>query len=284
MTAVLAKTKKAIRGKTMDGKLKPKINNAFKAFLPSLAGEEYERLEQNIKDEGVREPLVIWRQTDQILDGMHRYEIATKHDIPYKTTFLDFKDEEEALDWIADNQCGRRNLTDQQRLYFLGRNYRKSVGARGGVQSEERENVAEVLAEKEDVSASTVLNAGRYAEAVDRISQFSPKAREAILTGAAEATISDVVNLSKQPDNIVKAAATKLGDGKAFDEISIPAPRKKNGAPVYDDRKIGEVIAKLTRAFTARAKALGKSKEWEACDKAIEVLDASWKRWQKSSS
>ncbi|MCI7304081.1 MAG: ParB N-terminal domain-containing protein [Clostridiales Family XIII bacterium] len=91
-----------------------KIDYDFKKCLPALTPEEYANLEASILKEGVRDPIILWNET--IIDGHNRYQICTDHNITeFPTTAMDFKSKDQALEWILQNQLGRRNLTDFQR-------------------------------------------------------------------------------------------------------------------------------------------------------------------------
>ena len=86
------------------------INQEFKALIPPLSLEEYSQLEKNIIADGCREPLVVFNNT--LVDGHNRYEICTKHDLPFSILDKEFADCGAAKLWMIDNQNGRRNLTD----------------------------------------------------------------------------------------------------------------------------------------------------------------------------
>lgn len=90
--------------------MKIEICTEFKALIPPLSLEEYSQLEKNIIADGCREPLVVFNNT--LVDGHNRYEICTKHDLPFSILEKDFADSGEAKLWMIDNQNGRRNLTD----------------------------------------------------------------------------------------------------------------------------------------------------------------------------
>lgn len=90
------------------------INEKFKSLIPPLTEEEYKELEQSILSEGCREPLTVWDGV--IVDGHHRYEICTKHNIPFNTRDIHFENEDEAMIWIITNQLSRRNITDFVRV------------------------------------------------------------------------------------------------------------------------------------------------------------------------
>jgi hypothetical protein len=55
---------------------------------------------------------VIWRGKNIIVDGVHRYQICQKHGIKFPKLFMDFSSRAEVIQWIIDNQFGRRNLSD----------------------------------------------------------------------------------------------------------------------------------------------------------------------------
>ena len=86
------------------------IKEEFKKLIPALTAEEFKQLEENILKDGIRDPLVLWN--GYLIDGHNRYQIAFKHGLEYKTIDKEFKDEDEVIIWMIDNQDGRRNLTD----------------------------------------------------------------------------------------------------------------------------------------------------------------------------
>lgn len=86
-----------------------KIDEEFKNLIPKLSNEELKQLEENIIEEGCREPIVLWNNT--IVDGHNRYEICNRNNIEFKTTNKEFSNREEAKMWIIKNQFGRRNLS-----------------------------------------------------------------------------------------------------------------------------------------------------------------------------
>jgi hypothetical protein len=90
-----------------------KIDPIFKALIPPLSDDEFFRLEENLIADGCRDPLVVW---DGILiDGHNRFEICTKHNIRFDTKDMEFKNHDDAKEWMLWNQLGRRNLTDYDR-------------------------------------------------------------------------------------------------------------------------------------------------------------------------
>jgi N6-adenosine-specific RNA methylase IME4 len=164
------------------------INRQFKALIRPLSSDEYEQLEQNLLDEGCRDPLVVWGDT--LLDGHNRYEICTKHGIDYRTVQAPvyIRTDEDAEDWIDKNQLGRRNLTREEFTLIVGRRYnrrKKGDGERGPKKLDQNEpaSTAEIIAAEHGISPATVKRAGKFAEAVDTVKETEP---EVVARGEAE--------------------------------------------------------------------------------------------------
>ena len=89
------------------------IDNEFKSLIPPLTREEYDGLENSILTEGCRDALVVWGDT--LIDGHNRFEICSRHGIPFRTIQKDFDDRDSVIEWIIKNQFGRRNLPAYER-------------------------------------------------------------------------------------------------------------------------------------------------------------------------
>lgn len=89
------------------------INPRFKNLIPPLTQDERKQLEENILDEGIREPLITWNGI--LIDGHNRYSIAKKFGLEFQTKEMDFENESDAEIWIIKNQFGRRNLSKYDR-------------------------------------------------------------------------------------------------------------------------------------------------------------------------
>ena len=86
------------------------IKEEFKKLIPPLSKEEYDQLQTNCLNEGIREAILTWNGF--IIDGHNRYEIAKRWDLEFTTESKSFKDELDVKIWMAYNQLGRRNLQD----------------------------------------------------------------------------------------------------------------------------------------------------------------------------
>jgi N6-adenosine-specific RNA methylase IME4 len=93
--------------------MKLNIDADLKKLIPPLAPDERALLEASIIAEGCRDAIITWNDT--IVDGHNRYEICTKHGIPFRTEDRDFESADEVKVWMINNQFGRRNLSNYQR-------------------------------------------------------------------------------------------------------------------------------------------------------------------------
>jgi len=139
--------------------MKLKIDPDFKNLIPPLRTEEFEQLELNILSEKrCREAILIWRGF--IVDGYNRYFICSKHKIPFEVTKLHFISKEDALIWIAENQLGRRNLSDAVRIDIATR--RAEL-----LKAKKPIKVRKTIAEAAGVSEQTVQRYVKIIESAD---------------------------------------------------------------------------------------------------------------------
>lgn len=132
----------------------PAVNDSFLNLIPIPLPEELDNLKKSILTEGCRDPLVVWAETNTLLDGHNRLSICLEHDLPYQVKLMSFADENEAKVWIILNQFSRRNLNPFQRSELalklesiFAAQARKNQGARTHPEPiRTREAVAEVAA------------------------------------------------------------------------------------------------------------------------------------------
>ena len=175
------------------------VDEEFQSILPVLDEETYAMLEENLLQNGCVYPLVLWENI--LIDGHNRYEICTKHEIPFSTVSKEFESRDEALIWIVISQVARRNLSPVQLTYYRGLHYRTDKKISGGnnqysINSEKVHNepqqkeeaTASRLAKHYRVSRSTIKRDAKVAEAIDAIGMTSPEAKKSILSGETSIT------------------------------------------------------------------------------------------------
>lgn len=234
-----------------------KVDAEFRDKIPPLTEDEFKRLEENIVADGaVREPLVVWNGT--IIDGHHRWAIIQKHpEIPYTVKEMDFPDRWAAIAWMCGNQLGRRNVTDEQRTYLLGKLYEarkktKGNNAKRGADGKYLKNqndslgldhpTAAQIAEEVGTGRGNVLKAGKYAEGLDKAENTVQGFREQILSGKVKAKKCDIYALRKLDGEELKEAVEELKKPKE--------ERKPKAKPNYadgDTRKTYQRIRELSR-------------------------------------
>jgi ParB family chromosome partitioning protein len=208
------------------------IDPEFKKLIPPLRPEEYVQLEANIKREGCRDPLVLWRRGEcdyVLIDGHNRYEICEAHGMQYAVKEMEFAGRDAVMDWIDKNQLGRRNLTKEDFTLIIGRRYnrmKKGKGEHVGNQYtlEKAQNeplpktTAEVIAEEHGVSRETVKRAGKLADAVEQV-ELMPESEEMTHQEVIQEA-KKIVHVSQNtgemewytPQNIIEMARCVMGN------------------------------------------------------------------------
>jgi ParB-like chromosome segregation protein Spo0J len=89
------------------------IDSEFKSLLRPLTAMEYADLQESIRADGCRHPVVIWNGL--LIDGHQRVEICQKLNKGYRIVEKHFATRHEAKLWVIKNQMARRNLNDVQK-------------------------------------------------------------------------------------------------------------------------------------------------------------------------
>lgn len=194
-----------------------KVNPKFKLLIPPLSTEEYQQLEQNIVRDGCRDPLVVWMDT--LVDGHNRFEICTKHRLLFDVIEMQFENEDRAIDWIIDNQLGRRNLDPTQASILRGKQYnrlKRGNGVRGPGKLDQNDpaSTAEVLAVRHGVSSPTIKRDGQFAEAVEALEIESE-----VFTKTIDVPKSEVIEAAKPVIEAVKSGVPKTEVKRLTEEV-----------------------------------------------------------------
>lgn len=164
------------------------IKEELRMLIPPLTAEEIAGLEQSIKTEGCREPIILWKDREEniLIDGHNRYRICQDNNLPFKTLFKEFKNLDEVKDWMIDNQLSRRNLTELQKSYLRGLQYsreKKSVGGdkkKSSGQNDQMET-REKLAQEHKVSPKTIQRDEKFALGLDKLTEGNKELKDKIL-------------------------------------------------------------------------------------------------------
>jgi len=210
----------------------------FKNLIPPLMKEERERLEDSIRNEGVREPLIVWNNI--LVDGHNRKEIADKLKKNYKIKGIKFKDRNAVILWIINNQLGRRNISlyDRTRLALryeeiIKPKAKENMSKGGqGLTTLSKVNTRKELSKMSKTSEGTISK-------VKFIEQKATKETKDKLSNGTE-TINRVYTILKRQEKVKEikkelASPIKL-ENKKYEIVYAD--------PAWDyDRKVGEGIA-----------------------------------------
>ena len=173
------------------------IDKEFESLIPPLSSEEFAQLEENCVKEGIRDALIVWKQEDgnQILvDGHNRFRISARHGgIPFNIKQMEFKDRDEVIVWIADNQLGRRNLhvLDREALMNIKRQAfsrqakKRQATSTGGAKPQLRENLPQAgTGRVRDIIGKELGVSGRQVDKLHAINQkATPEIKQQVRDG-----------------------------------------------------------------------------------------------------
>lgn len=218
-------------------------------LIPPLSAEERNQLEINLLSDGVREPLIVWRNPDSenyiLLDGHNRYEICTKLNLDFKVQEVktNLKNIEQAKEWMILNQLGKRNLSENQKSYFRGKQYETEKQSHGGARissihnehlkneeqnqeqissihnehlknnEEQNQKTIDKLATLHKVSASTINRDQKYAQNIDILVAEDADLRWKILNKEIDIPKKNLEKLIEQTENLPQIRQY-LKDGK----------------------------------------------------------------------
>lgn len=232
-----------------------RIDPEFANKIPPIGEDEFNQLRENILAAGeVYEALVVWNGV--LVDGHNRWKVIQEHpEVKWSVRTMDFPDKWAAFEWMYKNQLGRRNLTDEQRTYTIGKMYEARKNAQGGtganqhtvrneqtgqfVHSATRENVkagtAGEIGREVGMDGRSVRRSEKFAKGVDALREVSPEAADKVLSGKANLTKKDVQSISKMPPKAVESAANAIVKGKPIDATEEKPKPKRETATKIDD-------------------------------------------------
>lgn len=222
-----------------------RIDPEFQNKIPPISEEEFKQLRENILAAGeVYEPLVVWNGV--LVDGHNRWKVIQEApSVKWRVRYIVCANKWAAFEWMYKNQLGRRNLTDEQRTYTIGKMYearKKSTGGQGSNQYTNKEQLpqngetakkkygtAAAIGRDLGIGKNTVERAGEFAKGIDTLRDINPEAADKVLTGKANITKSGVASIAKMEQNDVEAAADAILADMATVKPEPKKPKKNTG-------------------------------------------------------
>lgn len=234
-----------------------KVEPEFEGKIPPLTEAEFQQLRENILEAGeVYEPIRVWNGT--VVDGHNRLKVIRENpEVRWSAKDMEFADKWAAFDWMYRNQLGRRNLTDEQRTYMIGKMYEarkhshgnhaergedgKYLSRQNGDLGSGKTSVA--IAKELGVGQKTVERAEKFAKGIDALKQVSPGAADKILKGQAKvkgkSTLGndidvkvnkrDVAAIAGASPELQQQAARAIEKGETLPAMTTGKPGRGNG-------------------------------------------------------
>jgi len=202
------------------------IDEEFQRLLPPLEKRDFCSLEDDILLRGCMNPIVLWEGI--LIDGHNRYNIVTKHSLPYNTISLEFASRDEVMAWMIKVQIDRRNLTPMQLTYYRGLHYNIEKKLHGGSERFNQElpsgqnvhlegSTANRLSEQYNVTSRTIRRDGQIADVLIAIGKESEEAKINILTGTTRISRKQLHEMTSATEDDIAETASEIVAG-TFEE------------------------------------------------------------------
>lgn len=240
--------------KYSSGDVIPIVLPAFSELLPPLPDEQYERLEQDILQNGCYSPIILNEELN-IVDGHHRHKICEEHNVSYEMAVFSFEDILEAQQWELETQKARRNLSawelGQIALKLkpaLEEKGKAHMSAGGGDQKSESAksglvNSSNPIPEAVDTRKQLAQTAGIGEQTMGRIIQIDEHApapvKEALNTG--ELSVNQGYNITRE----LKSLPEDAREQAAEEAVALAKEKKKlkqADAAIGKDAKISKIF------------------------------------------
>lgn len=236
-----------------------KIDDDFKNLMPPLSPDEFKRLEESILKDGIRDKLIVW--DEYLVDGHNRLNIAKKHNLKYEIERMDFVSKEDAINWMLNNQLGRRNVPVEKRvdIIFQADELIKSIYEEG--RKKHIENAEKLNKKKKNQFSSTEENRKQPHNSIKQIADLAktsesmvgrmkkikkedPEAYKEVVEGrksvyTAYNDLPTVVNKHAEKEGFIKKRKRGSADIKKDETPSVVKKRmKKQSTPEVTEEEM----------------------------------------------
>lgn len=230
-----------------------RVDPEFERLITPLTPDEFSFLRDNILSAGEVYEAIVVLADGTIIDGHHRWKIIQENpDIRWHTRVMEFPDRYAIIEWMCKNQLGRRNLSEEQRKYTIGKMYEARKNAQGGTganqhtvvkeqtgqidhsatRRQQRDGTAGEIGKDYGITSRSVRRAEKFAKGVDALRDVSPDAAEKVLAGNAGVSKSQIAKLALKPQDEIKDAADEIL-GIAPTPKPVPKPKEPKRSECY---------------------------------------------------
>ena len=227
-----------------------KIDPEFRDKIPPMPVEDFEGLKADILRDGyVRDPLVVWKEENILLDGHHRWKVIQEHpELPYTIDYKSFPDRWAAIAWICANQLHKHNLSEVERAMLIAEELEATSKSQGGDRRSYdfsndqnghlKGRTRAVIAKEHGIGEGSVQRAVEMKRGIDKAAEVDPDFKRDVLSGVVKAKKSDLAAIRKlkSPDEIQEAVEA-IRSGRTAPK---PRPQSKEMKEFTD--KINSVV------------------------------------------
>lgn len=217
------------------------IDPEFRDKIPAMPQEDFEGLRADIIRDGyVRDPLVVWKEENILLDGHHRWRVISENrealGDKFQVDYKSFPDRWAAIAWICANQLHKHNMTPMQKEKLIQEEHdarQHSVGASDGFRGNQYTKVVsgeihhlasenpkankirKEIAEEHNITENAVRTAVEVGRGIDRAETVVPGFKREVLSGETKANKQDLATIrNMKSDEDVKRAVDDIRKGK----------------------------------------------------------------------
>jgi ParB/RepB/Spo0J family partition protein len=234
------------------------INPVFRDLIHAVGKETDEALKAAlIASGGVGEhhPIVIRRETNEIVDGHRRYRFCKELGLPYCAIYKSFPTLESVMDFMFDEQIPRRNSTPQQLAVMTASQHEmrsKKVGS---------SRATAEIAKQSGKSERTVYRANEYKAALESL---AADVQAKIKSAEIKSSLASVVAFANASPEYQKAIIANIESGL---HASLQAALKTD----EDEKKEQDETLELTDTLSVKPKGGKKPSAKPAADMVREA-------------
>lgn len=262
-----------------------RIDPELDGLIPPLAPDELEQLELSLKQEGCREPLIVWQTGDDyvLVDGHNRYRLCQKNNISFDIRLKTFESRAEVKDWMIGNQMARRNLSTLQMSYLRGLRYENEKNTWGGSRDRKEANghnvhlpspTAEKLSEEYGVNEKTIRRDGQFAVALEKLAGKDQALRWNILNGNIKAGKRTITDLIDSDAGFLKKVQKKIRETENLEKAIALLRHEEESSESLPG---GESLALKKKLMSLSSKALKMNKDHPKRKEVINELKKQFK-------
>ena len=222
------------------------VDLEFRDMFPPTTTERYEELKEAIRNEGVRDDLIVWDETDILLDGHTRLKICIELNIKPPVRRMPFVNREAAERWVLQNQFIRRNIPTFKRIEIALR-YKDCIAAKAKANQRAAGGaVPQTCGKAVDTNKELGKLAGTNAEMVRKVKTILIRATPAEIKALRQDDVKINTVFKKYDDKDKKQACQPSPvSGKQPEPNPEPAPPTSSAPepkPEPEDKTSGEIV------------------------------------------